>query len=929
LRFAPLSACATGRIPFIYSTVRRVAYYIECPSALGYIRPLSRQKLHMPTDPQSLKSFLLDRKSEIAASHRAGADGFTTCIALTLANDEAIRSACDRLPAGMMDTIAILALGGYGRGELSPHSDIDIMILCSSGDLLDRAREAAKALLHFLWDSGTDIGHSVRTIGETLSLHGSTFDSWASVIESRFICGNHSLAGELYRDMRARIAEAPPGWFVEGVLEDVRARHERYGSSVKLLEPNIKKSAGGLRDLHAAFWLHCGTDPRYFTSPEPGTCATRSFLDKLHADGTLEEDDKTAAVRAFEFLLRVRHEMHYRRESQHDTLEYALQREVAEGIGVAPGPGLMGVEVFMGVYYRHARTVYKLLQRVGQRFRESIEPPRSSGSSGARVGSAFMLFDDALGIDPAVKALTAPAQIFEAFALSAQHGVPPDLRLRGLIERSADLLQPSDAGSPQLASFFRRILGSGRVAETLHEMNDVDVLPRYIPEFGALVAFFQHNVYHYYTADEHTLIAIASAEKLADRQGLLGDVFRSIPRRDLLYAALFLHDIAKPQGVADHEITGVSMSAAILDRLGMQDVLADVGFLVRNHLVMEQIAFRRNIHDPDTLKEFASRFERPELLDYLYVLTYADLSALNVNVWTEWKAAVLGELYQRTAEVLRRKLTGAEIDRLHREKTNEAAERVVEVLRASIPPETVRRHIAGIDSASYVSLFTEEEIGQHIIRGVDSEPVSALFSRAGGHTEVTVIARDAPFALSKFCAVLSANDADIFDANVFTRDDGLIIDRFRVIDAATKKGLEESRWRKIEGDLRLVMQGVLDIDHLFREHDKKWKRRPKRPVNPLVKTDVCFEENPRYTIIDVYAPDSAGFLYRVTETMSELGLDIYFAKIATRVDGIVDAFYVLDRAGRQITDPAVMEEIRGQILATIQRLARERLDRLS
>ena len=883
----------------------------------------------MQTDPQTLKSFLVTRKAEIAASHRSGAGGFLTCSALTSVTDEAIRSACDCLPAGMMDTIAILALGGYGRGELCPHSDIDVMVLCATGDLLEAAREAAKAVLHFLWDAGVDIGHSVRTVDEALGLHGKTFDSWTSMIESRFVCGNASLAGELYGRMKALIAQSPPAWFVGGVFEEVQARHERFGSSVKLLEPNVKKSAGGLRDLHAAFWLYRGTDPEYFIPARAGSCATNEFLDMLPADGLLDPEEHAAAVRAFEFLLRVRHEMHFRRESQHDTLEYVLQREVAEGIGVEPGPGLMPVEVFMRAYYIHARTVYRLLQRAGQKFREAIEPPRPSGSAGRRVGSAFILYDDALTIDPAVAALGDPAQILEAFTLAAEHEVPPDLRLRGMLERSAEVLQPGDADTPGLSSYFRRILRTHRVAETLHEMNDADILPRYIPEFGALVAFFQHNVYHYYTADEHTLIAVANAENLREKQGILREVFRNLPRKDVLYAAILLHDIAKPRGVADHEITGVGMSAAILTRLGMRDAVGDVGFLVRHHLVMEQTAFRRNVHDPDTLREFASQFERPEQLDYLYVLTYADLSALNASVWTEWKAAMLQELYQRTSEVLRRNLTGSQIDEFHRGITDEAAENVVEFLSGSIPREQVRRHIAGVGNASYVALFSEEEIGQHILKGADNEPVSALFSRAGGYTEITVIARDAPFALSKFCAVLSVNDADIFDANVFTRDDGLIIDRFRVTDSGTKQGLEQRRCEKIAGDLRLVMEGALDIEHLFREHDKKWKRRPKTPPNPTVTTDVRFEENPRYTIIDVYAPDSVGFLYRVTETMSELGLDIFFAKIATRVDGIVDAFYTLDRSGRQIADPMARERIRERILATIQRLAEERLDRTS
>jgi UTP:GlnB (protein PII) uridylyltransferase len=253
-----------------------------------------------------------------------------------------------------MDTIAILALGGYGRGELCPYSDIDVMVLCETGSLLEQARAAASAVLHFLWDAGVDVGHSVRTIEESIGLHGTTFDSWASMIESRFICGNESLARDLYARMREKIAGAPPGWFVECVFQDVNARHERFGTSVKLLEPNIKKSAGGLRDIHAAFWLYRGTDVRYFIPADGVNSATKGFLGILRDEGRLEPEEHAAALRAFEYMLRVRHEMHFRRESQHDTLEYALQREVAEGIGVAPGPGLMSVEVFMRGYYIHA-----------------------------------------------------------------------------------------------------------------------------------------------------------------------------------------------------------------------------------------------------------------------------------------------------------------------------------------------------------------------------------------------------------------------------------------------------------------------------------------------------------------------------------------------------------------------------------------------
>lgn len=241
----------------------------------------------------------------------------------------------------------------------------------------------------------------------------------------------------------------------------------------------------------------------------------------------------------------------------------------------------------------------------------------------------------------------------------------------------------------------------------------------------------------------------------------------------------------------------------------------------------------------------------------------------------------------------------------------------------------MRAHLDGIQDASYLALFSEDEILEHIRKAGDPDPVAVLFARPAAYTEITVVARDAPFALSRFCAVLAANDANIIDANIFTRDDGVVIDRFRVTDAATRGALEQKRCEKIDADLRQVMRGALDIDHLFREHARKWKRRPKAAAGASVRTDVRFEENPRFTIIDVYAPDAVGFLYRVTEAMSRLGLDIYFARVATRVDGIVDAFYTLDRNGRKVADGAAREAIREKLLDTINALGRERLARTS
>lgn len=879
--------------------------------------------MEIPVD--SLKTYIGRRRSEIRALHRTGASGVETCVALTEAMDSAIRSAFDTLPGPAQNHLAVLVLGGYGRAELSPESDIDIMVLYEHVDPGLDAAGAAQAFLHILWDAGLDIGHSVRTVDDALALHGNAMDSWASMLEARFLCGSKQLARKLTDELRRRVEAGPDPWFIRGVLADISTRHGRYGSSVKLLEPHIKKSAGGLRDLHALYWLYRATASEFFSEPGTQQPASQKLLNHLHEHDIINDKEYGEAVAALGFLLRTRHEMHYLRESLHDTLEYALQLEVAGGLGYGSKDHLSSVEVFMREYYLHARTIHRLNRQLCRGFRQLVEPVHRETHNDRILGDIFVLYDDALGILPGIEQLKTPKQIFEAFTLAAEHDVDMDFRLHGIIEKNPGLLDGEARTDPEIALLFRRILASRNVARTLHLMNELDVLGRYIPEFGDLVAFFQHNVYHYFTADEHTLIAIANAEGLREQQGVLREVFRNLKRKDILYLAILLHDIAKPRGVADHEITGVGMARTILERIGMENAFHDVAFLVRNHLVMEQIAFRRNIHDAETIREFAARFERPEQLDQLYLLTYADLSAVNINVWTEWKGAMLQELYQRTSEVLRRNLRGDQIDAFHESRRVAAEVDIVEKLSAALPREHVERHLQGIQSDAYLSLFTEEEIGVHIEQTRSGEPVSVRFGHAAAYTEVTIVSRDAPFALSRFCAVLAANDANILDANIFTRDDGMIIDRFRVSDATTGQQCEQRVCTKITEDLRQVMEGTLDVEHLFQAHRRRWKRKPRLPINPRVRTAVEFEDNPRYTIIDVYAPDSVGFLYRVTETISRLGLDIYFAKIATRVDGIVDAFYVRDRSGQPVNDPEQREGISREILSTVRALSEQQL----
>lgn len=859
------------------------------------------------------------RREEVRQAHRAGADGWTTCAALSRAMDDVL---CHAFATGVDPALhsrcALMAIGGYGRNELCPHSDIDIMVLIDDGGDREAVNNGVKQLLHSLWDAGLDVGHSVRTQKDALALHGHSHDAWTTVLESRFLAGDQELARKLGEAVRSKVKGSPDKWYIHGVFDDMQARHERYGSSVKLLEPNIKKSAGGLRDVHMVFWLHRGVVPAYLFPLENGQPATATFLDMLQQSGELEAEDVAAMRESLGFLFRTRHEMHFQREVENDTLEYALQREVAAALGFGAQAELRSVEVFMAAYYRHARLVHRLHRRLSERFRDVIEPAARSVKVPASGSKSFRVSDKRVFLAPGVRILDDAALIMECFALAAESGLEIDFRAQAAIERGLGKLQDADRRSPAAIAAFRRILRSGRAGEVLRVANDLDVLGWFIPVFGELVSFFQHNVYHFFTADEHTLIAIANAERLAPLNTPLGEAFRGLPDREVIILATLMHDIAKPLGVSDHEITGVAVAERVLGDLGVPELAPRVGFLVRHHLLMEQTAFRRNVHDPATVREFAARFDDPALLDYLYVLTYADLSAVNTSVWTEWKAAMLHDLYARTSDVLDRNLHGAEIDQYHETRRQQAASALTASLKGSLPEEDVASHLRGMNVDAYQAVFTPEEIARHIEVGRQNKDVSTLFVHRDAFTDVTVIARDAPFALSRFCAVLTAHDANIFDANIFTRADGLIIDRFRVSGAMTHRQLDAAACDRIAREMEDLMAGRTDVEALFREHHRKWKRRVRAVHNPNTRTDVAFEETPGYTIIDVYAPDSVGFLYRVTEAISRLGLNIVFAKIATRVDGIVDSFYVLEQTGQPVGAESRRNEIRERILSTVR-----------
>ena len=819
--------------------------------------------------------------------HRCGAGGIEVSSELTELVDRTLADLFDLLPQEFRESCTAVALGGYGRYEMAPFSDVDVMLLFENEQTKKLHSDSAQKFLHSLWNLGFDVGHSVRTIKDCLNLYQTDVDVWASVLESRYVCGSIPLIKNYAEQMITTIGRKQDLQFIASVIAGVDERHKKYEHAVKLLEPNLKNSSGGLRDLHSLVWIYRASDIKYFDEPvfQTQQSGTLQLFEAFQREGIIPNEEYRELVQAFNFLLRIRHEMHFTAGSQQDILEFAKQLQIARNLGYNNSDPVRAVEQCMREYFLHARAVYRLNRRLINQFRKSASASFWSRRKEEVLDELYMIRDEQLHIRNTAMEITTPAQILKAFYWCALRGIelsPPLTALFDMLSRDAKIFKQSKAVDEQTAAAFLEILRlPENAAEAFHMMNECDILGKIFPEWGALVAFFQHSMYHYYTTDEHTLIALEHTEKLLHSKSILGETYRNLPKKEILSLAILFHDIAKPSGIPEHEIRGVDVWKSVQQRFGFVDEYNDVSFLIRNHLIMEQIAFRRNTNDKKTIEEFASYFSRPEQLDLLFVLTYADLSAVNKSVWTSWKEMLLQELFLKTRKLLTQQSPQEEED--------------------------------------FSSPFTKEELAVFETSVRALETVEVLFTHESAHSVVTIITRDAGFLLSTLCGVLSANDASIFDAKIFTRADGIVIDAFRVVDAATKLPLTKNQETAIRRDLENVLSHKESLEKLFEQHHRRWKRRAKPLMHPNIKVDASFHQAHRHTIIDVYAPDMVGFLYKITQTLSKAGLQIDFAKLATRGDGIVDSFYVKNSDGTRIAD-SQQEHLRERILHTIQQL---------
>lgn len=833
---------------------------------------------------QIKKGFLKDREI-LFAEYNGKSDAFVFSKNYSVLIEDTIRI----ILADKKYTFALASAGSFSRRELSPYSDIDLMIISES---IEKDAADIQQVITNLWDGGIEASHTVREIFDIQKYLSTDLHAFTQFFETRFISGDTDLYNKWATALLDSMEDDSKKLLITNFVEDVRQRHEKYGDSPKMLEPNVKMSAGGLRDFQSIEWMMMISNKQLLNSQHELTQA-EIFIDHLKKNKLSTAAECKRLLESYKLVLSIRHLLHITTKSKTDRFEFSGQTKLAPMFGYEE-TDLMS---FMKNYFAAANIIFRVSHSIIKKFKvEFVNPVPDSFSYD--LDEDFYIKNKVIFLKK--KEMLTLSDIFRVFYYRAYHNAGFDDHLRTVIIDATENAEENNWSQPDSSVFFREILKFPRnVGSTLSIMNELGVLGAFLPEFGDLNGYMQHGVYHCYTADEHTLIAIKNLEKLYNENSLFGKLYNSIKDKEILNLALLLHDIAKPIDISGHEIIGAEMASSIMVRLGYDENEIDkVCFLVKNHLMMEQVAFRRNLNDAETLNNFTSKFNSLEELDLLYLLTYADLSAVNSAVWTSWKSELLSELYKKSKAMLQDKISGEEL--LY--STIYSAPKDISKYSDKITENHVQDHFDSLhDDLGYANHFSDQEIALHVEEILKGDSISVLFKELDDFTNVTVITKDFPSLLSKLCGVFAINDANIHSAKIFTRKDGIVIDTFLVTDFRTHKRVDTNKYEKMKEDFHSVINGFMQLHHEVAKLKSRWWRIENKFFKRTGQIKITFEKHDRYTIIDVHSPDRLGFLYHVSNKMNELGLIIYFARISTKGDDIVDSFYVLDRNGHKVS----------------------------
>ncbi len=800
--------------------------------------------------------------------------------------------------------LSIVALGGYGRQELFPHSDVDLLFLWEDRGAESRYREGTQAIARTLWDLRLRVSPMHRFVHECEKFQSDNSEFNISVLDSRYIGGDRELFDRLRHKVLPRVIDRAWSDLLLDVSELTEQRHRKEGDTIFHLEPNLKNSPGGLRDYHVAWWVGLISKMK-----EAGRWATLQDVWPSNARADMEA--------AFDFLAAARCFLHFRRGRDDNALSYELQAAAAaRGIGVENGRSIEPEE-WMRIYFRHARAVYALCTQLLDETVPTSSKLRSRlrGWKSSRSHPGFSVVGLRLSVlDPA--SLREPQRLLEVFRYVASQGVKLSREAEDQIRRTLPGVFEAGWSFPALWSTFREILLAPYAAEALRAMHSSGLLVRLFPEFGVIDSLVMRDYYHHYTVDAHSFMAIENIHRLRSPENNwerpFANLFSEIEEPELLFLSLLFHDVGKGMACGDHVAGSLEAIEKVFARLDMKAEQADtVRFLIREHLTMSASLLRRDIFDLGTIRAFADQVGTSERLKLLCLFTYADIRAVNPEALTSWKAESLWQLYVFTANYLSRSL---DEERFPAEPADlQFVDRIFPLLAASASREKLALFLEGLPRR-YLFAHSPEEIAAHfqMAQRLNEKNVQLRLENRGPIYALTLLAVDRPFLFAGVSGTLASWGMDIWKAEAFANAADIVVDTFHFTDPHRTLELNPSELVRLEKNIEEVLSGAIPRETLMRGRYPA-RSNPQPKVNVATQIRFDDESSPHSTLMEIVTQDRPGLLFRLSSTVADFGCNIEVALIDTEGQRAFDTFY-LTFGGTKLS-PDTQERLRVGLLA--------------
>ncbi|MES2683040.1 MAG: [protein-PII] uridylyltransferase [Pseudomonadota bacterium] len=827
--------------------------------------------------------------------------------------DEVLREVWER-HVGAADGIALVAVGGYGRGELLPYSDIDLLVL-HTPEALAEHRTRLEPFFTFLWDIGLEVGSSVRTVDECARIAAEDLTVITNLLESRLLTGDATLHAQLLRDT-APDQLWPVAGFFTAKLEEQRRRHAKYDDSGYKLEPNVKESPGGLRDIHTIAWVA----KRHFGAASLTELRDKGFLSKQECDELFAGQD---------FLWRVRFALHMITGRHEDRLLFDHQVRVASLFGYIDVPTNGGkadnraVEQFMQLYYRTIKSLSCLNDMLLQLFEEAILGVGDDAAVNV-LNARFQIRGTVIEARDDAIFTTQPWALIEVFTLMQSHPEVTGIRAQTLrlIRRDLRLLDETVRADLRTKSLFIELFRNGNgLTHGLRRMNRYGVLGRYLPAFGRIVGHMQYDLFHTLTVDEHILYVVRNARRLAmpqfaDELPFPSEIFKRLPKPELLYLAAFFHDLAKGRGGDHSELGGADAIGFCLDH-GLSHADADlIAWLVRHHLTMSLTAQKQDVQDPQVVANFTKTCDTRERLDYLYLLTVSDIRGTNPKLWNGWRDSLLKELYKATARALEQGLDS--LFTLEQRAQANRARALEQVVANGIARDAATAVWSRIDS-EYFLRHTVNELAWHLpeilIHPDAPQPLVLVKNFEDRGTSVFIYCRDRDHLFGLTTGVLASLGLNILDARLHTTADGYVLDSYVVLEADGSAITSDHRTHEIiERLARVIADPAMTVVDVNRRMSTRL-----RHFNTPTTVHISQEVARGRTVLELVAADQPGLLSMIGRVFHKRGILLDAAKIATIGERAEDVFYLTDRAHQPLLDDALLDELREVLVRTLDR----------